>query len=134
VATIDLPLLVIGAPVPREGVENERELIRFLRELALWAARVRDESFLWLLTLGPTLSGSYRETTGGAFPSAVTWWDSPAKAKKLASLTIARNPNMTPSVEVLAAYDTDGVTPVITLTDTIAYIGVFEASRVRTVA
>lgn len=128
-ATLNVPVGRVKAPVPREGVENERELMRFLRELL---GSVDTTSFLWLLTLGPTLSGSFRETTGGVFPSSVIWWDTPAKVTKMASLTITRNPNQTPATEVLTAYDTDG-TPAITITDTITYSGVFESSRARTV-
>jgi len=131
--SLAIPIIPIRVPVPREGVANEPELMRFLRELRDWTDRVRLESFLWLLTLGPTLNGAFRETTGGVFPSSVIWWDTPAKAKKIASLTITRNANQTPNTEALTAYDTDGVTPVITLTDTITYAGVFETSRVRAV-
>jgi hypothetical protein len=126
-----LPLAFLTVNVPREGVQNERELMRFLRELDLWMNDVRLYTFLWLLTLGPTLNGAFRETVGGPFPSSVTWYDTPAKAKKLAALNITRNANQTPSTETLIAYDTDGATPVITLTDTITYSGALETSRTR---
>jgi hypothetical protein len=79
-------------------------------------------------------SGAYRETVGGVFPSAVIWYNDNTKAKKIVEKGIAYNPNKTVSQIVFKVYDTDGITVLATATDNITYSGVFETSRVRTIA
>jgi len=78
-------------------------------------------------------SGAFRETTGGVFPTLVVWYDDNTKAKKIVELIIVRNPNRTPATETWNMYDTDGVTVLVTVVDTIAYSGVTETSRTRTI-
>lgn len=77
-------------------------------------------------------SGAYRETTGTVFPTAVVWWESSSKLKKIASLDVTWS-GATPTQEDWKAYDTDGSTVVAHLRDAISYSGVFETNRTRTV-
>lgn len=79
-------------------------------------------------------SGSYKETTpSGPFPTSEIWWESSAKLKKIVSLDTTWT-GATITQEVWKIYDTDGSTVLATVTDVIAYSGVFEATRTRTIA
>lgn len=78
-------------------------------------------------------SGAYRETTGTVFPTAIVWWESSAKLKKIVEkLTTWSGPF--PTTIVWKVYATDGVTVLATVTDTITWSGPFESSRTRTIA
>jgi hypothetical protein len=79
------------------------------------------------------VSGAFKETlpAGNPFPTSEIWWESASKAEKIVELTITRNANQTPATEEWKMYDTDGSTVLVTLTDTIAYSGVFETTRTR---
>lgn len=78
-------------------------------------------------------SGAYREITyTGAFPSAVIWWESSAKLKKIVSVDITRNADVSPATETWKIFDSDGSTVLITLVDTINYTSGRESSRTRT--
>lgn len=79
-------------------------------------------------------SGAYHETIGGPFPTSEIWYESVAKTEKIVEKTITRNLNKTPATIEWKAYDTDGITVLATVTDTIAYSGVIEISRTRTVS
>lgn len=85
---------------------------------------------------GPTdgwASGAYKETLPSAnpFPTSEVWWTTSGKTHKIVSLdTTWTGVNIT--LEVWKVYATDGSTVLVTLTDTIAYSGVFETSRTRT--
>lgn len=81
-------------------------------------------------------SGAYMELLPAAdpFPTSAIWWESAAKLKKIVEQTVTYNPNKTIATEQWKAYDTDGSTVLATVTDTIAYSGVFEISRTRTIA
>jgi len=81
-------------------------------------------------------SGAYRETipSGNPFPTEWIWWESASKAKRIVDLVVTRNANKTPATEQWRVYDTDGSTVLATVTDTIAYSGVFETSRTRAIA
>jgi len=86
---------------------------------------------------GPTdgfASGAYKETTpfGNPFPTSEIWYVDDTKEDKIIELTITRNANQTPATEVWKMYDVDGSTVLVTLTDIIAYSGVFETTRTRT--
>lgn len=78
-------------------------------------------------------SGSFKEILPAAnpFPTSEVWWESSSKLKKILELTTTRNANQTPATEEWKMYDTDGSTVLVTLTDTIAYSGVFETTRTR---
>lgn len=78
-------------------------------------------------------SGAYRETVGAVFPTSVTWYDDNTKAKKIVELLITRNANKTPATETWNMYNTDGVTILVTVVDTMTYSGVNETSRTRTI-
>lgn len=77
-------------------------------------------------------SGTYRETTGGVFPTAVVWWESAAKLKKILEKTITWS-GAFPVTIAWKAYDTDG-NLLVTVTDSITYSGALETSRTRTIA
>jgi hypothetical protein len=83
---------------------------------------------------GPTdgfASGSFKESEAVVFPTYEIWWESSSKLKKIVSLdTTWTGPKITG--EVWKIYDTDGSTVLVTVTDAIAYSGIFEASRTRT--
>jgi len=80
-------------------------------------------------------TGTYREILPIAdpFPTSITWWTSPVKTQKIVEKLIAYNPNKTPSVVIYKSYDTNGVTVLATVTDTISYSGPLETSRTRTI-
>jgi len=81
-------------------------------------------------------SGAYREIlpVEDPFPTSITWWESSSKSKKIVDKTITRNSNKTPSTIVWKAYDTDGSTVLAIVSDTIAYSGIFELNRTRTIS
>jgi len=106
-------------PNPR-GRESLRRLINFMDS-------------------GPGLgftSGAYLETLPAAdpFPTSWIWWTDSGKTLKIVDLVITRNANKTPNVETWRMFDTDGITVIETVVDTIAYTGVFETSRTRTIS
>lgn len=77
-------------------------------------------------------SGSYKETTyNGVFPTVIDWWEDVTKTQRIVDLTITYT-GAFPTTEVWRMYDTDGVTVLVTLTDTITYNGALEATRTRT--
>lgn len=80
-------------------------------------------------------SGAYREVLPAAdpFPTSVVWWTDNTKTSKICDKTTTYNPNKTPATIQYRAYDTDGVTVLATVTDTMTYSGVFELSRTRTI-
>lgn len=78
-------------------------------------------------------SGAYREVTGDVFPSAIVWWESSSKLKKIVEKLITWT-GVNATTIVWKVYDTDGSTVLATVTDAITYSGVFETSRTRTIA
>ena len=77
-------------------------------------------------------SGSYKETAySGAFPTGEIWYEDATKAKKIVQLALLYT-GVLPTTETWTVYDTDGATPLVTLTDSVTYSGVFEISRTRT--
>jgi hypothetical protein len=80
-------------------------------------------------------TGAYKEVLPAfnPFPTSVIWWSSPAKVKKYVEKTITYNSNKTPSTLKWSVYDTDGVTELASVTDTITYLGIYELSRIRTI-
>lgn len=82
------------------------------------------------------ISGAYRETLPASdpFPTSVIWWESSAKLKKIVEKTIVYSMGLAkPSPITYRVYDTDGVTVLVTATDTISYSGIFETSRSRVI-
>lgn len=70
-------------------------------------------------------SGAYEETTpaGDPFPTSKIWWTSSAKTAKIVEETISWNANKTVNTDEWKAYDTDGSTVLVTMTDTYDYSG-----------
>lgn len=81
-------------------------------------------------------SGAYKETlpVGNPFPIQIIWWQSSSKLKKIVEKNITRNSNQTPSIIQWKMYDTNGITILVTITDTISYNGVFETFRIRSIS
>lgn len=80
-------------------------------------------------------SGAYREITPtNPFPTSIIWYDDVTKTKKIVEKTLTYNANKTINTLQWKVYDTDGVTVLATVTDTISYSGVFETSRTRAIA
>lgn len=89
---------------------------------------------------GPTivaLSGAYKEIIGQPFPTSITWYEDNTKAKKIFEKLIERStPPATvtkPTPVVYRIYDTDGVTVLREISDSLTYSGVFEINRTRTI-
>ena len=78
-------------------------------------------------------SNIYREVTGTVFPSAIIWWTSAAKTTKIVEQLFTYT-GVNPTVIQWKLYASNGTTVLSTITDTITYSGVFETSRVRTIA
>lgn len=78
-------------------------------------------------------SGAYKELTGTVFPTAIVWWESSSKLKKIVEKLITWT-GVNPTTEAWKVYDTDGTTVLATVTDTISYSGIFETSRTRVIA
>jgi hypothetical protein len=78
-------------------------------------------------------TGAVRVTTGGAFPTQVTWYTDNTLSLKIVEKLITYNPNKTPATLYWAVYATDGVTVLATVSDAISYSGAFETSRTRTI-
>jgi len=78
---------------------------------------------------GPTES-AYREITGTLFPSAIIWWESSSKLKKIVERLLTWT-GIDLTTDQWKMYDTDGSSVLATVTDTVSYSGVFETSRTR---
>lgn len=122
------------------AVEGSWQIVGGAAATGITAAMHRTlRQLIHFISEGPTFgfaSGAFREVLPAAnpFPTSVVWWESAAKLKKIVDKLIARNPNKTPSAITWHMYDTDGVTVVETVTDTITYSGIFETSRIRTIS
>lgn len=80
-------------------------------------------------------SGAYRETLPLAdpFPTSIIWWTSLAQTTKLVEKTIVRDSQQNPVTINWKVYDTDGITILTSITDTITYDDAFEISRTRAI-
>ena len=76
---------------------------------------------------------AYREITGGAFPTNITWWTDSSKTAKIVEKQIAYTSAIFPSTITYIVYDSDGSTPKATAVDTLTWSGPFESSRARTI-
>ncbi len=81
-------------------------------------------------------SGAFKEIlpTGSPFPASVTWYLDVGKTKKLVEKFIFYNANQFPVTISWNMYDTDGVTIIHNVTDTIVYSSAFESTRTRTIS
>jgi hypothetical protein len=77
-------------------------------------------------------SGAVRITTGGAFPTNITWYTNNTLTSKIVEKQITYNANRTPATIYWAIYAVDGVTVLATAQDAINYTGAFEINRTRT--
>jgi hypothetical protein len=77
-------------------------------------------------------TGAYREITGTVFPTAIVWWETSGKLKKIVERLITWTSGQ-PTTDKWKVYDTDGSTVLWTITDTISYSGAFETSRTRAI-
>ncbi len=83
------------------------------------------------------LSGAVKQTNppGSPFPTQIVWFTDGTLTKKLVEKLLTYNSNNIPTTIVWNMYDTDGVTVVESITDTMTYINnAFETTRVRTVS
>lgn len=80
-------------------------------------------------------SGAYKEILPAfnPFPTSIIWYTNSSKTNKIIEKTITYNTNKTPDTITWKMYDPSNVL-LATVTDTIAYIGIFETSRTRTIA
>lgn len=77
-------------------------------------------------------TGAYKEITGTVFPTAVVWWESSSKIKKIVERLITWT-GANATTDQWKVYDTDGTTVLWIVTDTISYSGPFETSRTRAI-
>lgn len=77
-------------------------------------------------------TGAYREVTGTIFPTAVIWWESSGKLKKIVERLLTWT-GVNVTTDKWKVYDTDGSTVLWTITDTVSYSGIFETSRTRAI-
>lgn len=111
-----------AAPTGGSGITAEQH--KTLRQLIHFIDGGPAEGFV---------SGAYRETTGTVFPSAIIWWESSGKLKKIVEKTITWT-GVNPTTVTWKVYDTDGSTVLATVSDSISYSGPFETSRTRTIS
>lgn len=78
-------------------------------------------------------SGAYREVAGTVFPTAIVWWESSSKLKKIVERLMTWTGSKL-TTDQWKIYDTDGSTVLATVTDAINYSGAFETNRTRTIA
>jgi len=80
-------------------------------------------------------SSAYRETTpsGSVFPTNVTWKTS-ITGSKIVEEIVTYNPNRTIATDQWKIYDSDGMTVLEQITDTISYQGVIELNRTRSIS
>lgn len=115
-----------------------------IREIALNASGISQSQhealrqLIHFINEGPAsgfASGAYKEIlpTADPFPTSVIWYTSSAKTNKIVEKTYTYNSNKTPATVTWKMYDASGVL-LATVTDTIAYNGVFEVNRTRTIA
>ena len=131
--------------VSRDGDDmtflDKNNTVKTLTELVAGAGGLTEEGHKILRQLihfiddGPAegfTSGAYRETTGTVFPTAVIWWESSSKLKKIVEKNITWT-GVNPTTIEWKVYDTDVSTLLATVSDAISYTGIFETSRTRTI-
>ena len=83
---------------------------------------------------GGFASGAYKETlpAGNPFPTSVIWWESSSKLQKIVERTVTWT-GANPTTDEWKMYDADGITVLVTVSDSISYSGPFETTRTRTI-
>lgn len=83
-------------------------------------------------------SAAYREILplAAPFPTSIIWWESAAKTKKIIEKSLTYDGNQRITSTYWKVYDTDGITTLATITDTMSYSGdsPFEVSRTRVIS
>jgi len=148
VQSVNLDVTGTGSSDPQPGMTYYNSSLGIFKSWNVaalgWVSEVSEDSHRTLRHLvhfiddGPAggfLSGAYKETlpTGNPFPTSYIWWVDNTKVHKIVELTVTRSGPL-PVVEVWEMYDTDGVSVLETVTDTITYSGVFEIDRTRVIA
>jgi hypothetical protein len=103
------------------------------------AAHQALHQLIHFINTGPAkgfISGAFRETlpAGNPFPTSITWWTSSAKTAKIVEKLITRGALSLPVAITWNMYDDTGLSVIETTTDMISYSGVFETSRMRSIA
>lgn len=76
-------------------------------------------------------TGSYKEIQyNGALITQEIWWEDNTKTQKIVQLDVTYT-GAFPTTEVWQMFDTDGVSVLVTLTDSITYTGALETTRTR---
>jgi hypothetical protein len=89
---------------------------------------------------GPTdgfASGAFKtiRPLASPFPTNITWWTDSTQTEKIVEKIITYTANKLPSTVTWNMYDTNGVTVIQTVTDTITYVSnSFESTRTRTIS
>ena len=118
-----------------QGVFNPRNMTEVAHQAIRQLIHFVDE--------GPAngfLSRAFKEVlpAGSPFPTSIAWYEDASKAKKLVEKLITRSgggaTNIKPTPITWKIYDIDGATVLGSVTDTIAYTGAFESSRIRTIS
>ncbi len=116
-------ILTAGGPAANPSWESHDTL----RKLIHLADRGPFEGFA---------SGAYKETLPVAdpFPTSIVWYSNSGKTQKIVEKTIAYDLSKNPTTITWEAYESDGITVIATVTDTVSYSGVFETSRTRAIS
>ena len=80
------------------------------------------------------VSGAYRVVASVPFPPSITWYIDSTQAKKIVEKLITYNSSNFPITITWNMYDTDGISIIHTVADTIVYNGGFESTRVRDIS
>ena len=110
---------------PRSGSGISEEQHKTLRQLIHFIDDGPAEGFI---------TGLYKEVlpSGNPFPTSIIWWESSSKLKKIVERIITWS-GVVPISDEWKVYDTDGVTILATVSDSIVYSGPFELNRTRTI-
>jgi len=78
-------------------------------------------------------SGAFEEQlpSGSPFPTSSIWYTNATKTSKIVQELVTYNANKTINTDQWTVFATDGVTPLLTATDTFTYSGVVMTSRTR---
>jgi hypothetical protein len=78
-------------------------------------------------------SGAFEEQlpSGSAFPTSSIWYTNATKTSKIVQELVTYNANKTINTDQWTVFAADGVTPLLTATDTFTYSGVVMTSRTR---
>jgi hypothetical protein len=124
-------------PVDVGEIKNVLGAVKIKDTVGIYDPRALH-SLIHFINEGPAdgfASGAYKEVLPSAnpFPTSVIWWISVAKLKKIVEKTITYT-GAFPTTIVWKSYADDGVTVLVTVSDSISYSGSFEITRTRTIS